>query len=70
MKLDAITDYEGLVYAGPGGVLAFNSADGGLMVEHDQQLVPERQQKTGGVLSAGRRLNPRTTHSAPGARPG
>ncbi|MBK9599458.1 MAG: hypothetical protein IPO60_14375 [Flavobacteriales bacterium] len=46
MKLDAITDYEGLVYAGPVGVLAFNSADGGLMVEHDQQLVPERQQKT------------------------
>lgn len=46
VKLDAITDYEGLVYAGPVGVLAFNSADGGLMVEHDQQLVPERQQKT------------------------
>ena len=45
VKLDAITDNEGLVYAGPVGVLAF-AANGDVMVEHDQQLVPERQQKT------------------------
>lgn len=45
VKLDAITGNEGLVYAGPVGVLAF-SANGDLMVEHDQQLVPERQQGT------------------------
>ncbi len=45
VKLDAITDNGGLVYAGPVGVLAF-AANGDVMVEHDQQLVPERQQKT------------------------
>lgn len=46
VKLDAIENNEGLVYAGPVGVLAFNAANGDLVVEHDQQLVPERQQGT------------------------
>lgn len=46
VKLDAVKVNEGLVYAGPVGVLAFNAADGEVVVEHDQQLVPERQQGT------------------------
>lgn len=46
VKLDMVKENEGLVYAGPVGVLAFNATDGDLLVEHDQQLVPERQQKS------------------------
>lgn len=46
LKLETVKGSEGLVYAGPVGMLAFNAANGDLMVERDQLLVPERQQGT------------------------
>lgn len=46
VKMESVTDHEGLVYAGPVGMLAFNAVNGNLIVERDEHLVPERQQKT------------------------
>lgn len=45
VKLDPVSDKEGLVYAGPVGSITFDALNGDLMVEQAQFLVPVRQQK-------------------------
>lgn len=45
VKLDPISDKEGLVYAGPVGTITFDALSGELVVEQAEHLVPARGQK-------------------------
>lgn len=45
VKLEPEADKQGLVYAGPVGLISFDAASGDMLVEQNQLLVPSRQQK-------------------------